>query len=403
MVITKSINQSKSLLHLFIVIIVLFFLGNVAKKVALVVNAEFILYTRYSKGFGLLIILVYIFKNQLFKKKHAQNLLYCLIILSLAFLFSNLFLLEVNFKENILSNLDFFIKACFLPIFLIPFFLLNQESTKKLLTVIEYIFWINCIIILIGFYFDITVFRTYRGTRFGYMGIIDRSTFASYLFIFVIIYYYYKWKYSNELKFSWALVLAVLISLLVGTKRIYFFFILLLIFHFFYFKLYRNKLFWLGFGVIGIGLFLLHEKVLYFFKVFFSVLISIYHEKGLFSAITSLRNDLLIDYKNTFISNNWSFFNYIFGGGLFHEIRPEMDMIDSYLFFGIFGPLVYIYIYAKYIFNYRTSSPFLIFSLIIVIILAITSSGIIFSANFAILIIIFGSFFYYENQSKKLS
>lgn len=124
----------------------------------------------------------------------------------------------------------------------------------------------------------------------------------------------------------------------------------------------------------------------------------IYQNNGFITAFMSFRNNLLIDYMESVVKSNWTPFNFIFGGGIFHEIRPEMDFIDSYLFFGIFGPLVYIFIFRKYLFNYKIKSPIVYFFLFLIIVLCFFSSGVIFSADFAILIILFSSYFYFENQ-----
>lgn len=395
--INKTTKNPQPLLILLVGIILLFFFGDVAKKIAQIFNFEFLLYTRYSKVIGLITITTFIIYYRLYKKKHAKALIYCLIILSLTFLLSNIFLLNIDIKTNLIANFDYFVKACFLPLFLIPFFSINEDAIKKSLIVIQYIFWVNSLAIIVGYCFDIKFFKTYSGLRFGYMGLFDRSTYSSYLFIFIIIYYYFKYINSKQRKFALGLILAALISLLVGTKRIYFFLVLLGIFHFFYFKQYRNKYFWIGASLILIVLYVFKKNILLSLQGVFNILISIYHEKGLLSAITSLRNDLLMKYIDTFINNNWGFLNYVFGGGFFHEIRPEIAIIDSYLFFGVFGPLIYVFLYVKYIFNFKISNPVVKFLVVILIILSLSSSGIIFSAYFTVLIILFSSFFYFES------
>lgn len=394
--------KAEPVLILLVGIILLFFIGDIAKKIARLLNSDFLLYTRYSKAIGLIAIAAFIVHFKLYRKKYAKSLIYCLIILSSTFLLSNLFLLNIDNVNNLLANFDYFIKACFLPIFLIPFFSINEEITKKSLVIIQYIFWLNCLVILLAFYFEIQTFRTYRGSRFGYMGLFDRSTYSSYLFIFLITYYYFKYNKSKELKFALALIFAVVISLLVGTKRIYFFLLLLGAFNFFYSKLYSNKYFWIGIFIFIIGLlFFWNHLILAFYKVF-NGLIDLYYEKGFLSAVTSFRSDLFLEYLNTYISTYWSYFNYVFGGPFFHLIRPELDLIDSYLFFGIFGPIIYIYLFHKFLFNFKTKNAIILFFKFLLVILTLTSSGIIFSAYMAPLLILFSSFYYYETNKTKI-
>lgn len=395
--IIQTSKQSKPILILLAGIILLFFFGDVTKKIARLFNADFLLFTRVSKAIGLLAISFFVIKYKSYKKKYARGLIYCLIILTFVFVLSNIFLLNIDFIANMQANLDYFVKACFLPLFLIPFFSIDKEVTKKTLIIIQYIFWVNCVAIILGYCFEIEIFETYNGSRFGYMGFLDRSTYSSYLFIFIIIYYYFNYVNSNQIKYFMGVILAIFVSLFVGTKRIYFFLILFGVFHFFYFKLYRNKWFWILTSAILLGVFFFLENLLLSFQVVFVELISIYHDRGVLSAITSLRNDLLVEYVNKNINDNWSFYNYIFGGGFFHEIRPELDIIDSYLFFGIFGPIIYGFLYVKYIFNFKMNNPVIKFLVVVLILLGFFSSGVIFSANFAILIISFSSFFYFES------
>ena len=113
---------------------------------------------------------------------------------------------------------------------------------------------------------------------------------------------------------------------------------------------------------------------------------------------TSLCDDL-IDYYHNIIVNYWTFPNYIFGGGMFQIVRPEMDFIDLYLFLGLIGIIAYIYIFKKYIFNFTTHDKSLIFLCLVLILLTVSSSEIIFSGNFALLLIIARSYYYFDNKN----
>lgn len=397
-------TDSSSTKILLISVILLFCFGDLARLFARTLDLNFNLYTRLSKIIGILLVFWFILKFKYYKQKHFWPLFTCILLLGTTFIISNILLKNTNYKENIFQNFDYFLKACFLPLLLIPFYSINQNITRTGLNILILIFWINCAFILYGYFFEIRHLQTYYyGDRFGFKGFFDRSTYLSYLFIFTFMYYYYNWIHKQKWIFLFLLVLAGIISLLVGTKRIYFFIFLLLIFHFFYGRWYRSIFFWVFSLALVVIFIVLKEPIVSSLSKTFNVLNTLYIDKGFLSFFTSLRSDLLISYIDLYIKNNWGWANYIFGGGYFQKIRPEMDLIDSYLFFGVFGPLVYVYIYLKYIFNYNTTDPLLIFYFLTVILLALTSSGIIFSANFAIPLIIFGSFFYYQNLNGKLN
>jgi hypothetical protein len=309
---------------------------------------------------------------------------------------------DVDFFSNITSNFDYFIKASLLPFMLIPFFTIDEVTVKKCLKLILVLFWINAITIIIGSIFNIETLETYyKGSRFGYKGIYNRSTFVSYLFLFVIMYYYYNWRNKSKTKTLLILLLASIISLQVGTKRIYIFLGCLFIFHFINAKLYKKYYFWGVLVLFSLITVKYYNIVSNFLSVKFEILITVYNNHGFISALTSYRIDLLRDYYNVYITNNWSSLNYFVGGAFFHKIRPEMDFIDLYLLLGLVGIIAYLYIFYKYIFNFNTKNKTLLFMFVMIILLAFTSSGIIISGNFAILLIVFRSYYYIENKNTK--
>lgn len=363
---------------------------------------RFYRFTGISKIIGVTANLIFIVKFHVFKKKYVISLFACLAILSICFIVSQLFLKNINVIQNLQSNFIYYLTACFLPIYLITFFSIDKFTTLKALNLLKSLFWLNAIFIIIGICLEVKWFQTYYyyATRFGYKGIMERSTYVSYLFIFMIVYYYYNWSSIKKKKTLWCLIATICISFLVGTKRLYAFVILLFVFHFFAAKLYKNWWFYVVFCVFSLSLYVFRDFILIGFNSGFQVFSTIYEDKGLISALTSFRNELLLEYKLQFIDGHWTFFNYIFGGGFFQLIRPEMDLIDSYLFFGVFGPILYLYIYKMYIFNFKIKNSIVMFLVVLIVILAVFSSGIIFSADFALPLILFSSYFYYEHQTK---
>ncbi len=383
--------------------IVLFFLGDVANRVATMYDSSFLRYTGASKALGLVLNAIFIIKYRLYKKEYAKALLVCIMLLVFVFIVSNLLLKDIDVFENLKANTLFLLYACFLPFLLIPFFSINRETTNIGLNILLNIFWFNIIFIIIGSIFDFPSLRTYfYGERFGYKGLLERSTYASYLFIFTIIYYYYNWQVYRKRHELFCVLLAILVSLFIGTKRVYLFLALLGIFHFFYGKLYLKRWFYLVLtGIIVLGV-VFRSFILNLINDRFELFIKIYHNEGFLTSFTSYRSNLLVDYVNTFVENRWSALNYVFGGGFFDRIHPEMDLIDAYLFFGVLGPSIYIFIYRKYMFNYKIKSPIVWFYLLLIIILAFLSSGIIFTADFAIPLILLSSYFYFEQKGKEI-
>ncbi len=402
--ISKNQNEEKtyqdSLCLLLCFNILLFFMGDVANTLSRCFDWGFWRFTGVSKIIGICSILIYIVVYRIYRKNYVVNLFLSLAILTSCFLLSNLFLKNIDFIENIKSNLIYYLSACFLPILLVPFFSINKITTLKALQLVQFLFWLNAIFIVIGFCFEIKWFNTYyyKSPRFGYKGLLERSTYVSYLFIFMIIYYYYNWRVKLNAKYFLYLVLSILIALLVGTKRLYFCLPLLFVFHVYDVKLYKRLSFFIAGFLTLTGIYIFRDSIINGLSSRFSVFQTIYHDQGLVSAITSFRSDLLVEYKLRFIEVHWSFLSYFFGGGFFHLVRPEMDIIDAYLFFGVFGPLTYLYLFKKYIFNYKIKNTIVMFLLVLIVILAFFSSGVIFSADFAIPLILFSSYFYYEQK-----
>lgn len=397
---TRNLNLYRS--YLFLGLLVLFFLGDFMKMMLKIMEFPPINFPKYIKIIGGLLVIAYTLLFNLYQSQISKRLFGVLILLLISFFASNLLLHQDAPLENIKDNLDFFLKACFLPFFLIPFHNLNKEDVDKGLLVLKYIFWVNCICICLGIVFKIKAFQTYPfDYRFGYKGIFSRSTYASYFFIFMIMYYYFNWIYLKQKSALKYLIIAMILSFMLGTKRLYFFNILLFGFHFLYAKLYKSKTFAITLTMMIILCFVMKDNLMVFLNSIFSIdlWVEINDNNGFLSALTSLRSDLLMDYFNEIILQKWSISNYILGGGCFNLIRPEMDLIDLYLFFGIIGYLCFVYLYKQFIFNFKSSNKILWFYLIIIILLALNSSGIIFSAYFALLLIPFSAYFRFENKN----
>ncbi|WP_156772426.1 hypothetical protein [Urechidicola croceus] len=257
----------------------------------------------------------------------------------------------------------------------------------------------NTLLILLSFTFNIQLFSTYSG-RFGFMGVYNTHNQVSYYFILFILFYYYKFIFKNEKPIK--LIFVVVISFLIGTKKIYFFNLLLFSHYILNQKLYKKKSFYLLTisGIIIFTLFIEQIKLIFFQK--FDVFVNIYQEKGLVTSITSYRNTLFFKVINDTILNHWNFLNYIFGGSEFYKLRVEFGWVDIYLFFGIFGLLVY-FLFFKKLLIITGYNKFYLVVLVVVLGVDFFAGGFVSSANQPILFLLITAYFIQiKNQMNQL-
>jgi hypothetical protein len=316
-----------SLFILYSIAIGIFFLGDVFRKVAIYLEYEFTRYSTVSKIIVLGFFLIFFMLNfkKYLKEENSKTVLIGIIILACAFIIG-----QINLSNDVLQplnfflNIEYFAKYLYFPITILLFSSLKPkiEYIKKIIVLFELIFLINSIFILIGFCFELNVFSTYGAGRFGYIGIFSRSGQASYFFIMFILFYYgILINEQTKIKINtFKLVFIITISVLVGTKRIYFFLILLLLHFFFTQKAYKRSASYIFLGItVLIGFFFKQNLIDAFYKVF-SLFKKIYFEDGFLSSFTSHRSDLFYNTLNEFVLKNWSFTNYIFGGPIFSRL-----------------------------------------------------------------------------------
>ena len=374
--------------------IILLIFGDLARKTAMYFDLNFIRYTAVVKILLLIFYAVFfIFHfNSFLKNKLQKQILYVIIGLCGLFLLSNVF--PFNYTNFNPYNTEFLAKYLFFPITFLTFYqvLIKPELNSKLFKYYEYFFLFNLIIIFISFLFNIEFFKSYHHPdRFGFSGFIYRTNQISYVSIIFILIYYYKSQILKR-KANLLLFATILVSLLVGTKRIYFFLILLFFFHLFRIrKTFNIKTFFIViFSTVGI--YFLRGKIVDLFISKFAVFIRIYDQKGFLASLLSYRNNLLAETYNEQILPNWKFFNYIFGGSDFTIIRPEMDVIDLYFFFGLIGIILYIIFIKNILKPLNTKNQFMRFTLVTILLIAFVSSGFFNSSN--IPFVFFFSLFY---------
>lgn len=200
--------------------------------------------------------------------------------------------------------------------------------------------------VFIGLILKSYVFHTYTDiTRFGISGVLYPFSYVSYFYILGISISYLLHKNKPEEK-SYSVLLYVLsvAALFSGTKSTYLF--LLLFYGVFILDkaFYRKKSFWM-FVAASLGLvFVFYKKLL----SAFIVLVDLYKKEDFWTFALSYRN-LKVEERMFFIKENWTWYNYLFGGLNNTTHLTEMAFVDLFLNFGLLGFLIFLLLYYYYI------------------------------------------------------
>src|SRR5690606_22960426 len=300
---------------------------------------------------------------------------------------------NIPLKYKLLDNSLYFAKYVF--IFLMAIFVAglkdHKQTIHRAITLILVFLKINFVAILLGVIFKIDLFLTYGYNRFGYDGLIQINSHASYIYCFATIYVVYNFIKTKKTTLDfWVVILS---SLMIGTKTLYLFYALIGCYAFFYFKLYKKLVFYISsFGLISF-IIIFNENVIAFLNTHFRALFGLYHEYGFFTAITSTRNLLLVETLSLAFNEYWTPLNYVIGGGFFSELRTEMAFIDLFLFWGVLGTILYLFLYFKLIIRYYMHHSFLRYAIISLMVTAFLGGNFFTNAVIAIYIVIFTSFF----------
>lgn len=305
-----------------------------------------------------------------------------------------------SFREKILRNSLYFAKYTF--IFILADYINKIDykniQIKKTLKIILILLRINFVLIVIGVAFKIDLFRTYDQYRFGYNGLIQMNSHATYLYCFATIYVLYN--YLEKKKVTLDLLMIVISGLLVGTKTIWLFYTLISIYLFFSFKLYKKLMFYLTISAVILVIYVSKDLIFHFFTTNLSGYIKLYNESGLLTAITSNRNLLLADTIALAIKFDWGFINFLIGGGFFHILRTEMSFVDLFLFWGIIGTSLYLYLHYKHVVIHYMHHSFLNYAIICVFISAFFGGNYFTNAVTAMYILVFSNFFSLKKEKE---
>jgi hypothetical protein len=330
------------------VLFVLFFFIDFASKALVNLSNIFIHTSVLFKAVFQLFIIFFALLNYNSKLKKFYILL---LLLLLNFLASNLFSLSnTHYIERIINNIKVFSWYIF-PFFLFVgwFYVRKQDNISSQLSnlfiAFEYVFLINCFFIFIGLIFDVSLFKAYSFGRFGFIGLLRNVSHSSYIFMIFVAYFLLKVQLRSTL-YNYILVcLSFLVCFLLATKAILLF--LLLISLYFSFKI-NFKAFLIFLTCFVLIVYFNIDNLLFLLKIHSPVLSNVLEKKGMLTMLFSYRNLLFTDCFIPYITENWTLLNFIFGGAEFNLYRTELELIDLFWFFGVFGSAIYLYLLNNY-------------------------------------------------------
>lgn len=306
----------------------------------------------------------------LIKNKKINQALFLGLILTATFFI-------INIREIIthsLLNFSIYIQNIYyanryLYIFIFIAFLklddIDASLNEVFVTMFKKVMYFNSVLIIIGFLFKIELFRSYvYTTRFGYDGIFSKHGEAVYYYMFFISILYYKYIQNKTLNNLLKIIIISIISISLGKKAMLLFLFLITISHII-FVLKKGK-------SLGLVLTLITGCLFFFKNAILNLLFKIstfweqeYLSNGFWSMITSIRSELFINFVNH-IHLNWDLLNYLFGMGTYQEHKVEFEFVDVFMFFGLIGIVVYIYLFKKYFYKKGSIiSAYLLFTILI--------------------------------------
>ncbi|WP_298418041.1 hypothetical protein [uncultured Kordia sp.] len=252
-----------------------------------------------------------------------------------------------SFKENLYSsNLYTLNGYLYIFIYIIAYRFIKDKKhfVDRVYKMIEYVLVFNAIFVVIGLIFDLNYFKSYPYTgRFGYDGLFFTRAYLSYLYMFIIVLQYKKFIVTKQYG---KLAFFVILALILGKKSMYLFLIFMVLLHIFYIS--KSKILKTVFGLGIASIVIFGKSILVLVVKRMPFWNRVYEESGLLSVIFSYRNNT-VERLSTFITEEWNILNYIFGGVDFSNYHTEMELVDVFSFFGIFGLGLYILFFKKII------------------------------------------------------
>ncbi len=305
--------------YLLSALLLLFFISEAYGKITIIYFQDKSEIAKYIK----LVVLIFFAVALIQEKKDLFK-----ITLLCCFIGIGQFFLKDGFSLDILTS---YVKLLF-PLLLFFYFNhhKNDVKTRALgFKMFEIVLLINCCLILIGFVFDINLFSTYRGSRFGFNGLLITSATGSYFY--AIALFYLLVKYKRQFFKKPLVLLAVACAFLLGTKVGYIAILAVVISFLIHFISIKKKK--AALLILAIASVSALAGYVFFFK--FGLFNKIRVEDGLISSILSYRDDLLVETTLPYIQEYWGPIHYIFGGITALHIRSQLGFVDVFLYWGI--------------------------------------------------------------------
>lgn len=306
-----------------------------------------------------------------------SKVLIYILVLSVIFMIGQ-YTLANNFEWK---AINYFIKYIF-ALLLFTLFLNQPGKPKyKLLRIYEFLLIFNSILVFIGLLFHLQFLQSYIGNRFGYNGLILTTATGTYFYIIGIIYFFIR--YQREVVKKWGFWFICAAGLIIGTKSIVLALTVLGVFYIIKYIGSRNFKLWLLLLIILIAL--SFGYYLFFVNPLF---LNIQKSRGLLTSVLSLRDQLFLNYTLPYIQEYWSTINYFFGGVSDFELRPQLELIDLFFFWGIVGAVFYIYFYLKCYLHFDYKKQLILFVLILLLFISFLAGNFFYNASVPIYLII---------------
>ena len=293
-------------------------------------------------GFQLLVLLFAL----LTLNRAKLNIIVGIFFLGLSFVIGQYYLGKNLPLHDLSVNTNTFFKYIFhFVLFLLAIDILKYKKIPdKLFIFYKTIIIINSLLVFVGFSLKIRDLQTYNSIyRFGYDGLIYAQNEASFVFIFALTTVYYR-RFYIKIK-EWFFWIVLFSSLLVATKAVYLYFALLFLFHIFT-RLPLKKILIFGASMSVMGYAIFSSTINKIFLNSWAVFMYVYNKYGLLHALLSGRNTFISKRLFPLFTDIWVFPNYIFGGQNRTTHLIEMGFFDLFLFFGLFGAFIYLYLLA---------------------------------------------------------
>jgi hypothetical protein len=350
---------TKTTASFFLKNLLLFFLiyDFVVKIIVHVTNISF--FYNYVVVFKLVLISPILLSEKL--RKIDLSYLLPVVGLLISYLVTQLFYFNQINNYNLFFNVYYFFSSIIPLLFVFFISKIEYSIIQKQISMLIWFLLISSFFILVGLVFEIDLLRTYfRSSRFGFSGLLLYHHEAGFIYFILLNLLYYKFIKNKTLFNLSLLILIMIISLVVGTKKTMF----LTVFFFIYFFIDNIKRLKTLFVVIIsaiIGLIIFSNIIDKYFVFFYDI----YRKSGFLNSFLSYRDTLLTEKLYPYISQNNSIINLIFGWPFFKSHRSEMELFDATLFFGLVGLISYFLFFKNILLSKNKQTYFMVSSLLI--------------------------------------